>query len=200
VKTHIKDVASFYVTVIKHALSGDDHESGWGKYYFAAGYEYPLKSIAKAYAVVLHEKGIIDTAEPLVVTAAKLPIMKLVFIHEIFIQLFTSLEQILQWQLARVSRAGNGAWLESHPVVDLCWTGKGCGTRTARMIYGHQTVRIRESKQITLHPYGRRETKHRGQYIVTSNQYNEASHEVNPYYYEWSCSAKVSKLSMAAEL
>jgi hypothetical protein len=87
-KTHIKDVASFYVTVVKHALSGDDHESGWGKYYFAAGYEYSFKSIAKAYAVVLHEKGIVDTAEPLVVTAAKLPIMKLVFIHEFFLSNF----------------------------------------------------------------------------------------------------------------
>lgn len=72
-QVHIKDVASLYVAVIKYALSGKDQEVGWGKYYFATGHEYTWNSVAKAYAALLKEKGILETAEPVVVSLDKIP-------------------------------------------------------------------------------------------------------------------------------
>lgn len=60
---HIKDVASAYLTVIKYALSGQDKEAGFGKYYFVVGPEIPRRVVSNTFAALLHEKGITESSE-----------------------------------------------------------------------------------------------------------------------------------------
>lgn len=69
-------MASLYVAVIKYGLSGNDQEVGWGRYFFAAGYEYTWFSVAKAYAVALHTKSLVDTGDPVAISVTKVPVMR----------------------------------------------------------------------------------------------------------------------------
>ncbi|CAG7846344.1 SubName: Full=Uncharacterized protein {ECO:0000313/EMBL:CCA69009.1} [Serendipita indica DSM 11827] len=72
---HVDDVASGYLTVIKHAFSGNDTESGYGRYYWVGGEQVPWIKVAKAYAKEFHAKGIADSDEPVQATPAEDPMM-----------------------------------------------------------------------------------------------------------------------------
>jgi hypothetical protein len=73
---HITDVASAYVAVLKLALSGQDKESGYGKYYIATSSQATWKQVIDAYGPPLKAKGIIETTDPVLVTMEKVPFMR----------------------------------------------------------------------------------------------------------------------------
>jgi hypothetical protein len=73
---HIKDLAAAYVIIFKHALSGAGTDSGYGKYYIVSGPEISWKEVVEAYGTALKQKGILQSAEPILVTYQQVPLMR----------------------------------------------------------------------------------------------------------------------------
>jgi hypothetical protein len=73
---HIKDLAAAYVIIVKHALSGTGTDFGYGKYYIVSGPEISWKEVVEAYGTALKQKGILQTAEPVLVTYQQVPLMR----------------------------------------------------------------------------------------------------------------------------
>ena len=75
VQIHVDDLTAAYTILLKWALSGKDTESGYGRYYVATGGEITWLQVVTAYGPSLKERGIIESADPILVTAEKVPMM-----------------------------------------------------------------------------------------------------------------------------
>lgn len=75
---HILDLVDLYKLVLKHALSGVDKSSSYGRFYFASPQEHVWGDIIRQIGLILHERGIIPTSEAASVSLKEEPRMRYV--------------------------------------------------------------------------------------------------------------------------
>lgn len=84
-QVHIQDLQDLYIIVLTRALSGDDSGSPYSRFYWASAAEHVWGDLVKAMAPILHEAGVVDTAEAHGVPLSEAP-------NQVFVQLTVVLQ------------------------------------------------------------------------------------------------------------
>lgn len=62
-QVHILDLVDLYTLILKHALSGTDTASSYGKFYFGSVQEHVWGDLIRQIGQILNERGVIPDAE-----------------------------------------------------------------------------------------------------------------------------------------